>query len=32
MVKKEINKMKIKKAGDRLDWKAEWIKEGGKKC
>ena len=30
MVKKEINKMKRKKAGDRLGWKAEWIKEGGK--
>ena len=24
MVKKEINKMKRKKAGDRLGWKAEW--------
>ena len=31
MVKKEINKMKRKKAGDRLGWKAEWIKEGGRK-
>ena len=29
MVKKEINKMKRKKAGDKLGWKAEWIKEGG---
>ena len=30
MVKKEINKMKRRKAGDWLGWKAEWIKEEGK--
>ena len=30
MVHKKINKIKRKKAGDRLGWKAEWIKEGGK--
>ena len=30
MVKKGINKIKRKKAGDRLGWKAEWLKEGGK--
>ena len=30
MVEKEINKIKRKKAGDRLGWKVEWIKEGGK--
>ena len=31
MIEKQINKMKRKKAGDRLGWKSEWIKEGGKK-
>ena len=31
MVEKEINKMKRKKAGDQLGWKAEWIKEGGRR-
>ena len=31
MIKKEISKMKRKKAGDRLAWKTEWVKEGGKK-
>ena len=31
MVEKEINQMKRKKAGDRLGWKAEWIKEGGRR-
>ena len=30
MIKKEISKIKRKKAGDRLGWKTEWIKEGGK--
>ena len=29
MVKKEKNKMKRKKTGDQLGWKAEWIKKGG---
>ena len=28
MIEKQINKMKRKKAGDRLGWKTEWIKEG----
>ena len=31
MIEKQINKMKRKKAGDRLGWKSERIKEGGKK-
>ena len=30
MVEKEINKIKRKKAGDQLGWKAEWIKEVGR--
>ena len=30
MVGKEVNKMKRKKAGYRLAWKAEWVKEGDK--
>ena len=28
MIEKQINKMKRKKAGDRLGRKSEWIKEG----
>ena len=28
MVEKEINKIKRKKAGDRLGWKVEWIERG----
>ena len=30
IIRKAIRKMKNKKAADRLGWKAEWIKEGGK--
>ena len=29
MVKKAIAKLKNKRAGDRLGWRAEWLKEGG---
>ena len=29
MVKKAIAKLKNKTAGDRLRWRAEWLKEGG---
>ena len=27
ILEKELSKMKRKKAGERLGWKAEWIKE-----
>ena len=29
MVQKAITKLKNKRAGDRLGWRAEWLKEGG---
>ena len=29
MVKKAIAKLKNKRDGDRLGWRAEWLKEGG---
>ena len=29
MFKKAIAKLKNKRASDRLEWRAEWLKEGG---
>ena len=31
MVKKAIAELKNKRAGDRLGWRAEWLKEAGKR-